>query len=368
MIHKLQNWLERRFSDPQVVILWLIITGIFLCIFFLGKMLTPLFAGLIIAYLLEGIVFWLTRLRLPRNASIMLTFSLFLVCMLLLVIWLMPLLSRQLGQLIKELPGLIANGQKQLMQLPQKYPEFISEELIRELIAYMKSELTIIGQNIVLFSFASVRNVITLMVYLILVPFLVFFFLKDKSRIMDWFKSFLPEHTKLASDVWHEVNSQVANYVRGKIWEIIIVWFASYLAFSFLKLNFAMLISVFIGLSVLIPYIGATIMTIPVALMGFFQWGFGPQFMYTLLTYGIIQLIDGNILVPLLLSGVVNLHPVAIIGAILVFGGLWGVWGLFFAIPLATLVHSLINAWFLRPRNQCPDHQILDRQESTPTS
>ena len=50
-------------------------------------------------------------------------------------------------------------------------------------------------------------------------------------------------------------------------------------------------------------------------------------------------------LVPILFSDVVNLHPVAIIVAILIFGGLWGFWGVFFAIPLATLVKSLLAAW-----------------------
>jgi len=61
--------------------------------------------------------------------------------------------------------------------------------------------------------------------------------------------------------------------------------------------------------------------------------------------YGVIQFVDGNILVPLLFSEAVNLHPVAIITAILLFGGMWGLWGVFFAIPLATLIKAVINAW-----------------------
>jgi putative permease len=61
--------------------------------------------------------------------------------------------------------------------------------------------------------------------------------------------------------------------------------------------------------------------------------------------YLVIQALDGNVLVPLLFSEVVNLHPIAIIVAILVFGGLWGFWGVFFAIPLATLVQAVLKAW-----------------------
>ncbi len=346
MLHMFSEWFKNRFSDPQIIILWVFLIVGFLLVILLGDMLKPVLAGLVIAYLLEGIVLRLQRLKVPRKIAVFLAFAVFLICLLLLVIGLLPLLSRQIAQLIQELPALVANGQKELMQLPHKYPEFISETQVQQVINFLKSELTRLGQTALVFSVASVKNLITILVYLVLVPFLVLFFLKDKELIIQWGKGFLPKNRDLATEVWEEVNLQVANFIRGKLWEIIIVWSASYITFAMLDLNFAMLLSFFIGLSVLVPYIGATVMTLPVALMAFFQWGIGPEFMYAMIAYGIIQLVDGNILVPLLLSEVVNLHPVAIIVAVLVFGGLWGVWGLFFAIPLATLVHAVTKTWF----------------------
>jgi len=346
MLSMFRDWAKKRFSDPQIVILWAFLIAGFLLILLLGDMLKPVFAGLVIAYLLEGVVLRLQRFRVPRKIAVVLAFTVFLVCLLLLVIGFLPLLSRQIAQLIQELPVLIANGQKELMQLPHKYPELVSESQIQQIIDFLKSELTRLGQTALVFSVASVKNLITILVYLVLVPFLVLFFLKDKDLIIQWGKGFLPKNRDLATEVWDEVNLQVANFIRGKLWEIIIVWSASYVTFTVLGLNFAMLLSFFIGLSVLVPYIGATVMTLPVAMMAFFQWGIGPNFMYIIIAYGIIQLVDGNILVPLLLSEVVNLHPVAIIVAVLVFGGVWGVWGLFFAIPLATLVHAVIKTWF----------------------
>jgi putative permease len=87
------------------------------------------------------------------------------------------------------------------------------------------------------------------------------------------------------------------------------------------------------------------VVTIPVALIAFFQWGWGSEFAYLMIVYGIIQALDGNVVVPLLFSEAVNLHPVAIIVAVLLFGGLWGLWGVFFAIPLATLVKAVLSAW-----------------------
>jgi len=142
---------------------------------------------------------------------------------------------------------------------------------------------------------------------------------------------------------------QIANYVRGKVTEIFIVGSVTYVTFILLGLQYSALLSALVGISVLIPYIGAAVATLPIALVAYFQFGWGLEFGQVLIAYGIIQALDGNVLVPLMFSEVVNLHPVAIILAILVFGGVWGFWGIFFAIPLATLVQAIIRAW---PRDE----------------
>ena len=120
---------------------------------------------------------------------------------------------------------------------------------------------------------------------------------------------------------------------------------ASYVAFTWLGLNYAALLALLVGLSVIIPYIGAFLITIPILMVAFFQWGLGGEFYVVMGVYIVIQILDGNVLVPLLFSEAVNLHPVAIIIAVLFFGGIWGLWGVFFAIPLATLIKAVINAW-----------------------
>ena len=136
-----------------------------------------------------------------------------------------------------------------------------------------------------------------------------------------------------------------------------IVGGVSYVTFAILDLRYSALLAVAVGFSVLIPYIGAAAVTVPVAIVGLFQWGLEPQFYWLLLAYGIIQALDGNVLVPVLFSEAVNLHPVAIIVAVLVFGGLWGFWGVFFAIPLATLVKAVWNALPSHALDDDPEHQ-----------
>jgi len=191
----------------------------------------------------------------------------------------------------------------------------------------------------------------------VLMPVLVFFFLKDKHQLVTWASQYLPRDRALVTSVWHEVDAQIGNYVRGKVLEIMIVWVVTYVVFALLDMPFVMLLSMLVGFSVIIPYIGAAVVTVPVALVAMVAFGPGASFWYVLIAYTIIQALDGNVLVPILFSEVVSLHPVAIITAVLVFGGIWGFWGVFFAIPLATLVNAVLRAW---PRIQEDDQDASE--------
>ena len=341
----LRDWYNRHFSDPQVALLtFLLILG-FSTIIFAGKLLTPLLAAIIIAYLLDGGVTFLQSRKIPRFLSVTIVFSLFVLLLLLTLFVVAPLMVSQATQFVLEIPKMLAHGQVSLMALPEKYPNLINEQTIREFLLGIRSQVSDFSQQVLSFSLASVVDLLSFMVYLVVVPLLVFFFLKDKDSILIWLQSFLPKNRQLVTRVWVEVNRKIAGYVRGKFLEILIAWAVSYVTFLFLGLNYAMLLSFIVGISVLIPYVGAAIVTIPIAIISYSQWGYNSDFITVMIAYGIIQFLDGNLLVPLLFSGMVNLHPAAIIVAVLFFGGLWGFWGVFFAIPLATLIHAVLNAW-----------------------
>jgi len=348
-MHVFLNWLNRHLQNPQVVaLIFLLLIG-FTIIVIWGEMLAPVLAGVVLAYLLEGVVSRLERRRVPRFAAVLLVFLTFLAFFLFMLLALVPLLWQQVVQLFQQLPSMISWAQRELLYLPERYPEFITEKQVVSIMAALRSELTTTGQHVLSLSVASVRTIIMALIYVFIVPLLVFFLLKDKDRILDWFASILPNDRKLIAEVWHEVDQQIGNYIRGKVWEIFIVWAVSFFTFRALGLQFAILISLFVGLSVLVPIIGATVMAVPVALIGYFQWGWSSEFVYAVVAYVILQILDGNLLAPLLFSGVVNLHPVAITSAVLVFGGMWGFWGIFFAIPLAALIQAVMKA-ILRQR------------------
>ena len=345
MLDVIKDWYRRNFTDPQAVILVLLLLVAFGFIWLVGDIMAPVLVALVLAYLLEGVVGTLVRLGVNRTLGAVFVLVIFLAISFIVFFGLVPILSKQVTEVVTALPDMIAKGQEQLLRLPELYPDVFTIEQIEVLIANVRAEVGQAGQQILSFSIARLRTFITIVIYAVLVPLMVFFVLKDKHQLMQWAGNFVPRRSELSFRVWKEVDQKIANYIRGKFVEISIVWVVTYIIFSLMGLNFSLLLSFMVGLSVLVPFVGALVATLPIAIIAFFQWGLTANFWWLLVIYQIIQLLDGNVLVPLLFSEMVNLHPLAIIVAVVFFGGVWGLWGVFFAIPLATLVQAVLNAW-----------------------
>ena len=405
----IKDWLKRQLSNPQIVLLASVLLVVFLTIFFLGGFIAPVLASVVIAYLLDGIIMRFQKHGVPRLVAVCGVFVLFLLSVFLLFFVVFPSLVSELDKFVRnDVPGIVTNVSNNMKGAYQKYeyfrnkrlPDFFSKQLqaskpanppktntessisrplmntneiqgprslldeasfngvsllpseqgadpssYERITNAVETELTEIGRRALTFSISSLKNVVVYMLYLVLVPVLVFFILKDKQAILNWFAKFLPSERALTRQVWEEVNIQTSNYVRGKFWEVIIVWGVTYITLEAFGLRATLLVSLFVGLSVLVPYVGATLMYIPIVILGYYQFGMSSTFVWLFIAYSIIQVLDGNVLAPVLLSEATSLHPIAIIAAILLFGGLWGFWGVFFAIPLATLVNSIIKAW-----------------------
>lgn len=345
MIRIVQTWFHRYFSDPEAVLLLAVLLFGFGLVILMGGTLAPVFASIVIAYLLQWIVLKLTQYKVPRLLAVWLVFLGFFGLLLASFFILLPLLWRQLSALFDELPSLVSQAQHGLDWLSVEYPGYFSDEQLHSFTNSMMMDIRSWGKVALTASVASVSSLFTWLVYLILVPFLVFFFLKDSALILQWLASFLPSKRGILTRVSVEVNVQIGNYIRGKVTEMIIVFIATYAVLWWFDLRFAALLSFLVGISVLIPYVGGIVASLPVIVMGYLQWGLTPTFGYMFLAYAVVQGLDAVIVVPLLFSAAVNLHPIAIVIAILVFGGIWGFWGVLFAIPLATLIKSVIYAW-----------------------
>ena len=355
MIDVFKKWYRRYLSEEESVLLLALLAIALLVLLTIGDVLTPVFVAVVLAYLMQGVANQLRTWGLPTWVGVWISTLLFMGAFFAFMLGLVPLVWRQLISLAREAPTMVEQGRQALSVLPEQYPALISHEQLNQFMSTVQGELAAFGQLVVTKGLSSIPSLLAMMVYMVLIPLMVFFFLKDRDQIVRWGVSFLPPERPLLNRIWGEMNQQFANYARGKVIEIIIVGGVSYFVFALLGLNYAALLALAVGLSVIIPYIGATLVTIPVLIVAYFQWGMVPDFYWVVVAYGIIQVLDGNVLVPLLFSEAVNLHPVAIIVAVLFFGGIWGVWGVFFAIPLATLVNAIVSAW---PTNTIDTHAV----------
>ncbi|MDP1574869.1 MAG: AI-2E family transporter [Coxiellaceae bacterium] len=345
LLQSISHWFRRNFSDPAAVGLFftLLFTLIFLECF--GHFFMPVLISVVLAYLLLSVVRQLEQWHIPHYLAVVGVFSIFMGLVIVTLVWLLPIIVHELQNLVTEAPITFSQGHNWFKSLMQKYPAVFSDARFQESMTYVQSEVAHWGQLALKHLWGLIPNLITVVLYFILVPLLLFFFLKDSKQIAHWFSQFLPKHRSLIAVVSRNVKKKIGCYVRGRVIEIIVIAIVTWIVFSILGMNYAALLATLVGLSVIIPYIGAVVATIPVVVIALMQWGVSPDFFYLLIAYSVIIALDANILVPLLFAETMDLHPIVIILSVLVFGGLWGFWGVFFAIPLATVADVVLRAW-----------------------
>jgi putative permease len=328
--------------DPRFITLALASLMVVGLIALIGDTLIPFGLAVVLTYFLDGGVQRLARLGLPRPAAFAVVFLLFLAAYVWAFVGPLRLAVRQGIIIARDLPRLEAELHARLASLQDTPLGLLPEAQQRELAAQIVPRLRDWGLRLLEQVTASLPDVAAWVIYLLLVPLLVFFFLKDKEHLLQAFSRFLPKDRELIDKIWLDVEEKTANYVRGTLWRMLIVGLVTGGVFILLDFGYGALMGALTGLSVLIPYVGAMAVAIPLALLGYAQWGLTWELGSLLIAYGVIQVLDGYVLVPYLFALAVKLHPVTIFLATFVFGSLWGFWGLVFAIPLATLVKSFL--------------------------
>ncbi len=177
-----RDWLKRVLPNAQAMSLTILLVIGFAIIVTLSDIMLPVFAAAVLAYLLEGIVAYGERKRMPRTPAVLVVYCGFLTFVTYVLIALLPLLYQQAMQLFLQLPYMINEAQKVVLQMPERYPSFITQDQIQEIIAAVRRDLLSYGQDMLSYSYTKLLGVATLIVYLILMPLLIFFFLKTKPK------------------------------------------------------------------------------------------------------------------------------------------------------------------------------------------
>ena len=345
MIEHFKNIFRRIFSNEETVVFFLIILSTLILFSLFIEVLTPFIISIVVAYLLVGLQKKIETYGFSQSVSTIIAFSVFIIVGAAMFTWLIPLLYVQLQSFVLDIPRIFNEFLNFVSTIPAAFPDLVNSDQISVFFQAVSSELSSITQNIVKSSISGIQSTITVLLYIILFPILVYFFLFDRKNIIEGCLKIIPGDRAMLSQVWSEMDIQLSNYVRGKVLEIFIVGIAAAILFASFDLNYAALLAVLVGLSVLIPYVGAFSITIPIVIIGLLQFGLGTQFYLLIGLYLLLQFLDGNLLVPIIFSEAVKLHPIVIILAVFIFGSIFGFWGVFFSIPLATFIKAVWNAW-----------------------
>ena len=345
MIEHLSNIFKRIFNNEETIIFSVIIILSLIAFSLFIEVLTPFIISIIVAYLLVGLQKNIEMYNVSQPLSTIIAFSVFIIVGAAMFTWLIPLLYVQLQSFVLDIPRLFNDFLNFVSTIPAEFPELVDSDQISVFFQAVSSELSSITQNIVKSSISGIQSTITILLYVILFPILVYFFLFDRKNIIEGCLKIIPGDRAMLSQVWSEMDIQLSNYVRGKVLEIFIVGIAAAILFAAFGLNYGALLAVLVGLSVLIPFVGAFSVTIPIVIIGLLQFGLGTEFYLLIGLYLLLQFVDGNLLVPIIFSEAVKLHPIVIILAVFIFGSMFGFWGVFFSIPLATFIKAVWNAW-----------------------
>ncbi|GCJ87346.1 inner membrane protein [Escherichia coli] len=221
MLEMLMQWYRRRFSDPEAIALLVILVAGFGIIFFFSGLLAPLLVAIVLAYLLEWPTVRLQSIGCSRRWATSIVLVVFVGILLLMAFVVLPIAWQQGIYLIRDMPGMLNKLSDFAATLPRRYPALMDAGIIDAMAENMRSRMLTMGDSVVKISLASLVGLLTIAVYLVLVPLMVFFLLKDKEQMLNAVRRVLPRNRGLAGQVWKEMNQQITNYIRGKVLEMI---------------------------------------------------------------------------------------------------------------------------------------------------
>src|SRR5699024_5186856 len=342
-------------NKPLNFLAW-VITGIFVLLFiyllvklfpvygaivsFFWHLLLPFLIAVLIAYLLYPVIKKMHAYIMPKSLAILMIYLLFFGGIGYLGYRVYPAVIQQISELQEQLPQLIDMYREFIYSL-YEYTSFLPEnvhdrmdQLIYEAEMYIENLLTDVVRGF--------TKIFDMIIIITVIPVLVFYFLKDFAAIKNYFKTWIPEkyhaQTRL---LCRAIDEGLGNYIRGQFVVCLFVGLAAFVLFKFLDVPYALLLAIIMALTNIIPYFGPIIGAIPaVAITATIS---GKLVLIVLAGIFIIQVIDGNLLSPYIVGKSVNIHPIAIIFALLLGGQISGVIGMILAVPVLAVINVIVS-------------------------
>ena len=364
--HFTLSWFFKWFLDNKAITVFLVTLLLGLNIFILSKisflffpvidflsvvMLPVILSGLLF-YLLNPLVDLMEKYRINRVLAISIIFVIIAILLIIGLAVAIPNLQRQVVIFAQNVPSYLEDADRVINDLVTKrLPDDFRPQL-EQVLANFSTQATAWASNIsskaVNWVSALISGTSQVIVALIIMPFMLFYLLRDGKGLRDYITQFLPNKLREpVGKVLSDVNQQLANYVRGQITVAVIVAIMFIIFFKIIGLRYAVALGVTAGILNLVPYLGSFLAMIPALVLGLIA---GPVMLLKVIIVFIVeQTIEGRFVSPLILGSQLNIHPITILFVLLTSGSMFGIWGVLLGIPIyasAKVVISAIFDWY----------------------
>lgn len=308
------------------------------------KIVSPLFIGIVIAWLLEPIVKFLKNHKMHRTLATTIVYILLIAIIVLIISALIPLLSEQINEIVKSIPAISKQVQTWINDIFNKFGNIDGVD-INSFKTDLFTKLESIGSDLTSslphLTVKVVSSVFSGLGSLVIGFIIGFYLLMSFDNFNDALITFVPQKNRDDfRGLANEVNTSLRKYVQGTLICASFVFLLSTIGFFIAGLKAPVLFGLFCGITNIIPYIGPYLGGAPAILVGFSQ---GPIVgIISLISVIVAQFLESNILNPIVMSKTMKLHPVTIIIGLLVFGHFWGMIGMLLATPTIAVLKSII--------------------------
>lgn len=294
----------------------------------------PFIISFFISYLLNPLITAMEAKGIKRSVGIIIIYAVFLAFLLFVCLYMVPILIRDMGKLIGALPGYNAMFRNIISYYEEKFKLIALPAGIKAAIDNNINRM----ENYVVSYLESATTFIILLVSkmfnIMLMPILVYYFLKDFKNVMERLSRLIPrKYRSQTVRIFSNVDSILGNYVRSQLILSAVIGIMTTVALFILRINFAIIIGIINGVTNIIPYFGPIIGAIPAVLIALLQ---SPvKALYTIGVLTVIQQVESDIICPKITADSVDLHPLTVIFALMAGGELFGVTGLILGVPVA---------------------------------
>lgn len=381
--HFTLSWFFKWFLDNKAVTVFLVALLLGLNIFILSKisflfipvidflsvvMLPVILSGLLF-YLLNPLVDLMEKYKINRVLAISIIFIIIAILLIIGLAVAIPNLQRQIVIFAQNVPSYLEDADKVIDDLVTKrLPDDFRPQL-EQVLANFSTQATAWASNIsskaVNWVSALISGTSQVIVALIIMPFMLFYLLRDGKGLRDYITQFLPNKLREpVGRVLTDVNQQLANYVRGQITVAVIVAIMFIIFFKIIGLRYAVALGVTAGVLNLVPYLGSFLAMLPALVLGLIA---GPVMLLKVIVVFIVeQTIEGRFVSPLILGSQLNIHPITILFVLLTSGSMFGIWGVLLGIPIyasAKVVISAIFDWYKEVSGLYEPVEETDREQ-----